>query len=218
MKQSCKLFFFGDSISFGQGVSPHATWVTRLSAELDGAFPDADIVVQNPSINGNTTRMALERIGFDVQSHRPDVVFVEFGLNDCNIWQTDNGLPRTSRESFATNLAEIVDRLRASGARVVALGTNHPTTRTEGVMAGSEINYEAHNAMYADIVRTTARAKDAVLVDIRKHIQDTVPMAELGSLLLEDRLHLSRKGHDVYFAFYRDPVLSAVCSVLQAGH
>lgn len=217
MKPSCKFFFFGDSISFGQGVSPHATWVGRLSAELDRVFPDAAIVVQNPSINGNTTRMALERIAFDVQSHKPDVVFVEFGLNDCNIWQTDNGLPRTSREGFATNLAEIVDRLRAAGAKIVALGTNHPTTRAEGVMGGSEINYEENNAVYAEIVRAVARAKQTVLVDIRKHIEDTIPAAEIGSLLLEDRLHLSRKGHDVYYAFYREPVLSAVRAVLQAG-
>ena len=86
-KPRIRIFFFGDSICFGQGVSPHFTWVTRLSRALDERFSSrADVLTQNPSVNGNTTRMALERMPYDVQSHAPDVLYIQFGLNDCNGW------------------------------------------------------------------------------------------------------------------------------------
>src|SRR6516165_6738095 len=87
-----RVFFFGDSICFGQGVSPHRIWVTRLSQRLAASISQThDLMVQNPSINGNTTRMALDRMAFDVQAHRPDVLIVQFGLNDCNVWESDQG-------------------------------------------------------------------------------------------------------------------------------
>jgi len=86
-KPRIRIFFFGDSICFGQGVSPHFTWVTRLSRALDERLSSrADVLTQNPSVNGNTTRMALERMPYDVQSHAPDVLYIQFGLNDCNGW------------------------------------------------------------------------------------------------------------------------------------
>ena len=110
------LYFFGDSIFFGQGVSPHKTWVTRLSQRVSDAFAGVcELVVQNPSVNGNTTRLALERMAYDVQAHRPDVLVVQFGMNDCNVWQTDSGRPRVSSAAFAANLAEIIERGRKFG-------------------------------------------------------------------------------------------------------
>jgi hypothetical protein len=64
MDRECKAFFFGDSICFGQGVSPHQVWVARIAADLAATFADAAITVQNPSVNGNTTRAALERMPY----------------------------------------------------------------------------------------------------------------------------------------------------------
>lgn len=89
---------FGDSICFGQGVAIHRTWATRLSWKVETQLASADIkaVVFNPSINGDTTRRALERIAHDVQTRSVDGILVQFGLNDANHWETDRGLPRVS--------------------------------------------------------------------------------------------------------------------------
>ena len=82
------LIFFGDSICTGQFVSPHQTWVSMISSSIPS------VTVFNHSINGDITRTALERMPHDVQEIGPDIIYIQFGMNDCNYWQTDRGLPR----------------------------------------------------------------------------------------------------------------------------
>ena len=41
---------------------------------------------------------------YDVQSHEVDVLVVGFGMNDCNYWMTDKGVPRVSQNAFRANL------------------------------------------------------------------------------------------------------------------
>lgn len=197
-----RVFFFGDSICFGQGVSPHLVWVARISKALEERFASrAKIVVQNPSINGNTTRMALERIAYDVQSHAPHVLYVQFGMNDCNVWETDRGHPRTSRVGFEANLREIVARGRNFGARQVIMGANHPTTRTVTNMPNVDYTYEVANRAYNEITRGVARDVADGLADAEAKFDAHVRSGAnaYADLVLADQLHLSERGHDLYF-------------------
>jgi lysophospholipase L1-like esterase len=197
-----KVFFFGDSICFGQGVSPQHIWVCRIAAALEERFGDRiDLVVQNPSINGNTTRQAIERIAYDVQSHAPQIVLTQFGMNDCNGWETDKGHPRVSKSAFRANLSEIIDRCRVFGARSVLVGTNHPTTRTRLQLPGVDHTYDSANRAYTALIREVAAAKSAVLADAEKAFDQAIAAGEATyqDLVLEDELHLSKAGHDNYF-------------------
>lgn len=212
------MFFFGDSICFGQGVSIHRGWVTRISASLDelGRTLGRDVMLNNASISGNTTRMALERMPYDVQSHEPDVLIVQFGMNDCNHWATDRGNPRVSPRAFQANLEEIIQRGIAFGARRVVLNTNHPTGRTVQPMPHSTLTYQESNARYNEIIRRVAEDAGGrvVLNDMervfREHVEQTG--APLPSLLLPDPdlLHLSVAGHDLYYGAVYPSVREAV--------
>ena len=106
------LLFFGDSICNGQGIAIHKGWVTRLSASLTAEAEKLGqrLVVINSSVNGRTTRQALETMPYEVQSLAPEIVIVQFGMNDCNCWVTDRGLPRVSERAFTANLVEMIDR------------------------------------------------------------------------------------------------------------
>lgn len=127
-----KFFLFGDSICFGQLVSHHLTWISRLSSRVSGILgSEFGVLIQNASINGNTTRQALERMSYDITSHQSDVLLVQFGMNDCNYWQTDFGAPRVSPRSFDSGLLEIIDRAIAAGVKHIFLATNHPSTKGE---------------------------------------------------------------------------------------
>lgn len=214
--RTLRVFFFGDSICFGQGVSPHRVWVGRLSAALERQFArTVDLQFQNPSINGNTTRQALERIAYDIQSHSPHIVLVQFGMNDCNVWETDRGHPRVSPDAFRANLSEIIDRARIFGAKQVILGTNHPTTRTEKLLPGVDYTYEAANRSYNAITREVAAAKSATLADAEHACDAAVNAGEVTyeSLVLDDQLHLSATGHDIYFRSRLPVLVSALASV-----
>lgn len=203
-KRSLKFFFFGDSICFGQGVSIHHGWVPRISGELEkhGKKAGFDILLSNASVNGNTTRLALERMPYDVQSHRPDRVIVQFGMNDCNYWKSDEGHPRVSREAFAANLHEIIARSLTFGAREVFVNTNHPTSRSVEVMPFTQLTYQRSNEAYNEAIREVAKRFDKVrLIDIEKIFFEEIKKGryKLEELLLEDGLHLSLRGHDLYF-------------------
>ena len=197
-----KVFFFGDSICFGQGVSPQHIWVCRIAAALEERFGDRiDPVVQNPSINGNTTRQALERIAYDVQSHAPQIVLTQFGMNDCNGWETDKGHPRVSKCAFRANLSEIIDRCRVL---VRALCSSGPTIRRPARDCSSRVwitPTTPPNRAYNALIREVAAAKSAVLADAEKAFDQAIAAGEATyqDLVLEDELHLSKAGHDNYF-------------------
>jgi lysophospholipase L1-like esterase len=165
----------------------------------------------NQSVNGNTTRMALERIAYDLQVHEPDVVVVQFGMNDCNVWASDRGLPRVSGDAFCANLREIIQRSRTFGARTVIVNTNHPSTRSD-VLPGTTQSYASRNRAYNRLIRATVSGEDATtLVDVERAFEAAA--APLAGLLLEDGVHLSPKGHDSYVAIVGPAVARAVGSV-----
>lgn len=199
-----KVFFFGDSICKGQGVSVHKGWVNLIAQKLSEVTSqlNEEIIIANPSINGNTTRQALERMPYDVQSYKPDIVLVQFGLNDCNCWQTDMGVPRVSPQAFEANLEEILTRCFIFGAQVVFLNTNHPTGRNEEVMPFNSFTYEENNEKYNNIIRNVAQKDSRVtLIDIEKTFKEFMSTNNtlINDLVLPDLLHLSEKGHQIYF-------------------
>ncbi|HWP27385.1 MAG TPA: SGNH/GDSL hydrolase family protein [Xanthobacteraceae bacterium] len=214
------IYFFGDSICFGQYVSPHEVWVTRLSAELCkwAERQGWQLLVQNPSINGETTRRALERMAYDVQSHSPDLLYIQFGMNDCNVWQTDAGHPRVSEAGFSANLREMIERGKRFGAKRVAIATNHPSTRTETLLPNTTVTYQQNNSRYNEIIRTVAAQYDgmATLVDMEREVLRYIgdDFGKLAELLLPDGIHLAKKGHEFYFERMKVlllPILQEMC-------
>ncbi|MFN7178299.1 SGNH/GDSL hydrolase family protein [Hyphomonas sp.] len=213
VERELRFAFFGDSICVGQGVSPHRTWAVRLAQRIEAELASAGrrVCVLNPSINGDTTRKALERMAFDIQAAGVDAILVQFGLNDANRWESDRGLPRVSEAAFAANLEEIIARARAFGAGPVLLNTNHPTTRHTQPFAHHPATYEAGNRRYNEIIReVAARDGQIVLTDIEAAFRARLAAgAALESLVLADGLHLSEAGHDLYLDLLTPPALAA---------
>ncbi len=169
-----RFIVFSDSVGVGQYISPHKTWVHKLSEALGDEW-----LVINASRNGDTTRLALERMRYDVLSQKPDIVYIQFGINDANIWQDANGLPRVSLNSFYNNLIEIMKRCRVIGA-VPYLGTND-NMKVEG---------------YNGAIRAAGIACNERVI-IHSYGLPT---------LLDDGVHLSEVGHGFYFERIRDEI------------
>ena len=101
---------------------------------------------------------------YEVQSHGVDILLVQFGMNDCNYWQSDHGLPRVSRASFRANLEEIVERAFRFGARRVLLNTNHPTGRDRERLPFADITYQDSNAEYNRLIRAVGTSGDECIL------------------------------------------------------
>jgi len=193
--------FMGDSITEGQYVHHSLRWTelvaARLRREFQGDSNDLHFFF-NRGMSGETTRQALERFPRDVQNARPDIMTLQFGLNDCNCWDSDMGLPRVSELAYRANLIEMIHRARHFGATHIICSTNHPTLRHKALACGESL--EVRRERYNDIVREVVAATGVTLCDIdeafRRHASDQ----QLADLLLPepDVLHLSPAGHRLY--------------------
>jgi lysophospholipase L1-like esterase len=189
----------GDSVTFGQYVDPNLRWTSLLHQHFERRFFHTDVHVNclNKGISGETTRMGLERFPADVQNHYPDIMTLQFGMNDCNCWLTDKGGPRVSEAAYEANLVEMIQRARRFGCKHIVLATNHRSLRRKPMISGEP--YEDANARYSKIARKAASIAGVALCDIRK-IFEPFSDQQLEEMLLPypDHLHLSIQGNQVY--------------------
>lgn len=200
------LYLFGDSICFGQLVGSHKSWASQLCKELDLNYSgNINFCVQNAGVNGNTTRQALERLHYDVISHKPDFVLIQFGMNDCNYWVSDNGQPRVSKGAFLHNILEISHKCISSGVQALILSTNHFSSKGILKICDKEISYDQSNRDYNNLTReaykTIASEFPTLLLDNELFWQNKLQSennSDLTQLLLSDGIHLSVNGHSIY--------------------
>ena len=95
-----KIVCFGDSIT---GVYYHTggrrAYADMLEIALKRIYPEASITIVNSGGRNATMREALERIQTDVLAHEPDLVIVNFGMNDV-VWMP--------LEEFRANMIDII--------------------------------------------------------------------------------------------------------------
>jgi len=94
---------FGDSITFGYGVSSGEDFPSALGKLLK-------IEVINAGIDGDTSVEALKRLDSDVLNREPFLVLVEFGGNDF--------LRKIPPEETINNIKQMVEKIQGKGAMV----------------------------------------------------------------------------------------------------
>jgi acyl-CoA thioesterase-1 len=122
--------FFGDSLTAGQGVSSEEAFPALLAARMRAAGIELSAV--NLGKSGETTAGGLSRLDC-VLDQRPAVLVLELGVND--------GLMRVSLDRIARNLAVIIERAQAAGARVLLVGMKLPLTYDPAYRNGFEKVY-----------------------------------------------------------------------------
>jgi len=182
------LRFFGDSVCNGQYVSINKTFPCLIAND----HPDWTVTVS--ARNGETTREALARITHDVLKDPPDILYVQFGINDANKWADGMGLNRTSPHSFEANIREIIYRAKAAGIGNIIFGTNHPISKEYEV--DSRYTFDEMNSIYNDIIRRVAAFNGCAVVD---HHRDWI-----ADGVLPDGIHLSEKGHAAYYQLIKE--------------
>ncbi|MBV6752097.1 arylesterase [Pseudomonas chlororaphis] len=106
----------GDSISAGFGLDTRVGWVALLEKRLKTeGFADQ---VVNASISGDTSAGGQARLPALLAEHKPQVVVLELGGND--------GLRGQLPAQLKQNLASMIDKSQAAGAKVLLLGMQIP--------------------------------------------------------------------------------------------
>jgi len=165
----------GDSLTAGLGVAADEAYPARLEARL--AREGYAYRVVNAGVSGDTTAGGLRRVDWVLRA-KPEIVIVALGAND--------GLRAQSPQAMRENLAAIVRRLQAAGARVLLAGMRLPPNY------GAEYTKE-FQTVFPDVARSTGAAfmpflLDGVAADPRLNQPDGIHPTAAGQQVIADRL------------------------------
>ena len=198
---------FGDSTTAPRTVDGQPLYIYSniLRDELPGKGVNADVI--NAGIGGNTTADAIARLDSDVRSYDPDVVVVQFGINDSKVEVSQGATtPRVDLADYVANLTTIVETLKADGVRVILMTPNALSWTDTLLERYGQPPYDPNDPMgfnatltdYVEAVRTIAATEDVELVDIYQTYLDyqNVPDQDINDLLL-DGIHPNAIGHRI---------------------
>lgn len=82
-KKRLTVAYLGGSITEGAGASaPQTCWASRITAWLRETWPDCSITAHNAGVGGTGSDLGVFRCDRDILSHQPDLLIVEFAVND----------------------------------------------------------------------------------------------------------------------------------------
>ncbi len=212
------LVAFGDSTTATRG--PLAVYAQLLARELPAAGQPIRVI--NAGVGGNTTDMARARFESDVLKVRPDVVVIQFGINDgvVRVWEKPPPTKsRVSLERYGENLRHFVRTLRAQGARPILMSPNPLRWTPELVRLYGRPPYHPeepdgfnlHLARYAALVGQVAAEEHVPFVDVYGRFQSLGGEGGRGiDALLLDGMHPNAAGHRLIADWLQPLVLSAV--------
>jgi lysophospholipase L1-like esterase len=212
-----KVFCFGDSTTAPrQGVVTYCESLQKEYSTGDRA------TLFNRGVPGNTTADAKAQFDRDVLSLQPDLVFILFGINDSaiDVWKIPPAdRPRVSLEDYRANLRLFVDKLQATGARVVLLTFNpvHWTPKLQELYGRPPYRpddadgFDVGRAEYLKAIQDVATEKRVRLVDVNSAYRSyaAAPGHKLQDLLL-DGIHPNSLGHTITTSLVRPIVESAL--------
>ncbi|MBP87578.1 MAG: hypothetical protein CMJ64_12780 [Planctomycetaceae bacterium] len=172
------LVAFGDSTTAPRGA------LKVYSQILQKELPEGGQTwrVINAGVGGNNTQHARARFDKDVLARKPDIVVIQFGINDSavDVWKDPPAAkPRVSLDAYTNNLKHFVRALKAQGTHVILM-TPNPLRWTEklrklyGKPPYDPKTLDGFNVLLrrnAQKVREVAKAADVPLVDVYEQFE-----------------------------------------------
>ena len=170
---------YGDSITAGFAV--RRGFPSFWKQMLEEKYPEAGLEMINSGISGDTTLDGLSRLDWAVLSYEPDLVTINFSINDCVL-----GL---GLEEFEMNLVEMVRRIRAGPDSEILLLSSQPLESSP---------YDQRVLDYYQTVERVAKEMNVGFVDVygawMKRVQAGMP---LDSLILPGLDHPNEAGYRI---------------------
>lgn len=194
-----RIVCFGDSTTAPRaGVVPYCDQIR-----------ESGIDTLNRGVPGNTTEAARLRFSKDVLDAKPNLVIMQFGINDStvDVWKTPPATTtRVSVTRFHENLSYFIAELQAINARIILM-TFNPLAWTPKMLdmygkppynPESPTGFNNGRGPYLQAIRDLAAQNNLTLLDIDKDFRST----DVSDLLL-DGIHPNTKAHERIAALLR---------------
>ncbi len=176
----------GHSVPAGYFATPRvdtfSAYPHLLHVVLKERFPFAVINVIVTAIGGENSEAGAKRFEHDVLCHRPDVLTLDYGLNDRRL-----GLAR-ARQAWKA----MIEAALAAGARVILLTPTADVTQAAGYEGADRSALPEH----AEQIRELAAEYKVGLVDSLQVFGDYTNSGDLSDLPSWSN-HPNRRGHEL---------------------
>ncbi len=182
--RTINLVFHGHSVPAGYFVTPvvntFASYPFLLLKELKEIYPFAVINVINTAIGGENSKSGARRFDTDVLTHKPDIIFIDYGLNDRPI-----GLGK-ARNAWE----EMIKKAQEKNIKVVLL-TPSPDLTSDILVTENEL------AKHAGQIRKLSAKYGVGLVDVYEKFRQIAASGDSLSPYMSQLNHPNEKGHAV---------------------
>jgi lysophospholipase L1-like esterase len=170
---------YGDSITAGYAV--RRGFPTFWKEMLVQKYTGVRIEIINSGVSGDTTMDGLARLDWAVLAYEPDLVTINFGINDC-VFGLD-------LEEFEANLVEMIRRIRSGPASEILLLSSQPLETPP---------YDRLVLDYYQAIERVAKEMDVGFVDVYGAWMDRVKSGmPLSSLIIPGLDHPNEAGYRI---------------------
>ncbi len=214
-----RLVCLGDSVTFGWNISYERSFPYLLEERLKKHYPE--VMVINSGIGGQTVIDGLDRLDSDVSYYGPQVVIINFGLNDAfiiieedlqgqnnstpdqtegeegnfesdgSLMDEDIYLNNVGLDTFASIYRQLIGKLSEKGLDILIMGANPVMTELLWENNDIALKQEESYRLYNQAAKNIAEDHGLVFVDLRE-----VFMAggQLDTLIQPDGVHPNEIG------------------------
>lgn len=142
-------------VYYGTSLTAAGAWTRLLTESLKAKFP-GQVTAHNTGGPGMHSGWGVSNLEQRVLSHKPDVVFLEFSVNDSV------ARFRFSPEQARNNLTKMIDRIQAAlpGCEIILQTMNPVIDRPEG-----DSGWRPKLSVYQDVYREVAAERGLMLID-----------------------------------------------------
>jgi lysophospholipase L1-like esterase len=185
--------YFGGSITAANG------WRVKSLAWFRQQYPQSEFHEINAAIGGTGSDLGVYRCGHDVLQHKPDLVFVEFAVNDAGAepLQIQRCMEGIVRQTWAADPVTDICYVYTLTGGMLGDFKDGRFPRAASVMESLADHYAIPSVHFG--VEVSARERAGTLVFRTSKPSDAERKA-LGDKLLfvEDNTHPTDAGHDLY--------------------
>ncbi|HDP81099.1 MAG TPA: hypothetical protein ENN21_09700 [Spirochaetes bacterium] len=169
----------GDSLT--QGWMVRRGYLDFLEELIREKYPAARFSILNRGIPGDTAHGGLVRVRYDVIEQNPDLVFIQFALNDAFTGYTP--------KEFGNSISEIIEEIASSSDAEIVLITS--------VCLGNSREDSYVNQYYGQLEKT-ATEKRLPLVKVHKYWKRKIAEGvEFRKLVQADMVHPTVLGYQL---------------------
>ncbi len=149
-------------VVYGTSLTAGGAWVGQMNTWLSAKYP-GKITIINSGLSGKNSATGLAQLSGSVLAHNPDVVFIEFAMNDAFLYS--DGTPQLSVAQAQANLIAMIEAIQAQNPTAEIILQTMNTVWNSPAGSNTSATLRPNLAAYYQMYRDVAAARALMVID-----------------------------------------------------